>query len=250
MRRHRSGCNRGAPQLDSAVHLKPRQERFLAAFTISGNIVHACRAAGISRQSHYYWLQEDPTYAARFEQSRQVAAQMLEDLAVRLAVEGIRRPVTYQGRQVIANVNGVREPLFEIEYSDKLLVALLKANNPAKWSPPKETINLLELDPDLLTTDQLDKLLDHLLVKMVGNDPEAIEAARRDLAAGPAPMGTPTTRLREAEGRLQKLAGTIESLVSMGLDPNREDLLGALSEIKAVTAMFAAPATAAESPKP
>ena len=51
-------------------------------------------------------------------------------------------------------------------------------------------------------------------------------------------MGTPTTRLKEAEERRQKLAGKLESLVSVGVDPNREDLLG---EIKAVTQMFAAP---------
>ena len=59
---------------------------------------------------------------------------------------------------------------------------------PHKYNPPKETINLLELDPDLLTSAQLDKLLDHLIVKMVGNDPEAIEAAPR-FSRGPGADG-------------------------------------------------------------
>lgn len=88
--------------------------------------------------------------------------------------------------------------LWENQYSDKLLVALLRASNPSKYTPPRETNYLLDLDPDLLTTAQLDRLLDHPLVKMVGNDPEAIEAVRRDLAAGPEPMGTPNSRIREA----------------------------------------------------
>jgi hypothetical protein len=73
--------------------------------------------------------------------------------------------------------------LLEHEYSDKLLMMLLQAANPAKYAPPREVVNLLELDVELLTTAQLDKLLEHLIVKIVGPDPEAQEAARRDLAA-------------------------------------------------------------------
>jgi hypothetical protein len=171
--------------LDTAIRQKDRQERFLATFVLSGSIFHACRAARIHRQTHYYWLRVDPTYAAKFEEARQVAAQTLADEAVRRAVEGNRRPVTHNGKQVWVNINGVREPLWEHQYSDKLLVMLLRAANPSKYAPARETINLLDLDPDLLTAAQLDKLLDHLIVKMVGNDPEAIEAAKRDLAAGP-----------------------------------------------------------------
>jgi hypothetical protein len=127
---------------------------------------------------------------------------------------------------------------YDVEYSDPLLQFLLKANNPAKFNPPKETINLLELEPELLTTAQLDKLLEHLIVKMVGPDPEAQEAARRDLAAEPVPMGTPMSRLKEAGARLQELVGAIEALVVAGADPK----LGiVLSEMRVVTQMFAPP---------
>jgi hypothetical protein len=47
--------------------------------------------------------------------------QTLQDEAVRRAVEGIRRPVLYRGKQVY--IHG--EPLFDIEYSDQLLIRLL-----------------------------------------------------------------------------------------------------------------------------
>jgi hypothetical protein len=43
--------------------------RFLATYQQSGNIVWA-RAAGIRRQQHYRWLNSDPEYACRFDESR------------------------------------------------------------------------------------------------------------------------------------------------------------------------------------
>jgi hypothetical protein len=64
-------------------------------------------------------MRKDATYAARFEEARQQAAQSLEDEAVRRAVEGTRRPVLYRDKQVY--IQG--EPLFQIKYSDQLLIS-------------------------------------------------------------------------------------------------------------------------------
>jgi hypothetical protein len=47
----------------------------------------------------------------------------LEDEAVRRAHEGVRKPVLYKGKQVF--VEG--RPLYETQYSDQLLMFLLKA---------------------------------------------------------------------------------------------------------------------------
>jgi hypothetical protein len=60
----------------------------------------------------------------------------------------------YQGKQVVTFEDGIRKPLYEMEYSDTLLAILLRAANPSRYNPPKETINLLELEPDLLTAIQ------------------------------------------------------------------------------------------------
>lgn len=51
------------------------------------------------------------------------AARTLEDEAVRRAHEGLRKPVRYKGKIVG----------YETEYSDSLMLALLKANNPEKF---------------------------------------------------------------------------------------------------------------------
>jgi hypothetical protein len=135
-------------------------------------------------------------------------------------------------------ING--KPLEEVQYSDRLLEFLLKANNPTKFNPPKETINLLDLEPELLTSAQLDKLLEHLIVKMVGPDPEAQEAARRELAAPPVPMGTPSSRLREAAEALQGLFDEVEQLVKAGAG---QEMLSVLDKIRVIKASLA-PATA------
>jgi hypothetical protein len=68
-------------------------------------------------------MKEDPTYPDRFEEAKAKAARSLEDEAVRRAHQGCRREVRYKGKVVG----------YEIEYSDALLLALLKANAPEKF---------------------------------------------------------------------------------------------------------------------
>lgn len=105
------------------INSKQQQDRFLAAFSACGSIIKASRWAKLNRSSHYNWLKEDPTYLERFQEATSKAARTLEDEAVRRAHEGIRKPVRYKGKIVG----------FDTEYSDSLLLALLKANSPDKF---------------------------------------------------------------------------------------------------------------------
>src|SRR5580704_17843420 len=100
-----------------------QQRRFLAAFAACANIVKAARWAKLNRACHYNWLKEDPTYKARFDAATSQAARTLEDEAVRRAHEGIKKAIRYKGK-----ILG-----YETEYSDSLLLALLKANAPDKF---------------------------------------------------------------------------------------------------------------------
>jgi hypothetical protein len=134
----------------------------------------------VHRQTHYFWMREDPTYPRRFKEAEVQAARALEDEAVRRAREGIRKPVLHRGKQVY--VQG--EPLFTIEYSDSLLMFLLKAYDPERFRERIEQTNLLDIDRDKLTPEQLDKIAEHLLAKVVGNDPKVIAETRRQLEAG------------------------------------------------------------------
>ena len=83
-------------------------------------IFHAAAALGMSRQTHYSWLDHDPEYAAAFADAKETAVAVLEKEARRRAVEGVDKPV-YQGRRLVGHIR---------EYSDVLLIFLLKAARP------------------------------------------------------------------------------------------------------------------------
>ncbi len=96
---------------------------FLAAYGELGNIKQAAKKAGISRDTHYAWLKDDPDYAKTFELAREEAVETLEAEARRRAVEGVNRPV-YQGGEQVGTVR---------DYSDTLLIFLLKGAAPSKY---------------------------------------------------------------------------------------------------------------------
>jgi hypothetical protein len=75
----------------------------------------------------------------------------IADKAVRRAVEGVKKVKFYNGKPL--RIHG--ELVYEDEYSDSLLAMLLRAINPAKYNPPKEVTNLLELDPEFGATEPL-----------------------------------------------------------------------------------------------
>lgn len=95
---------------------------FLVAFEETGRVDLACKRIGMGRRTHYNWLERDPVYRKQFDKSRKIAVQLLEDEAMRRAVEGVQRAVT---------VAGVREIVRE--YSDTLLIFLLKGAMPEKY---------------------------------------------------------------------------------------------------------------------
>lgn len=77
-----------------------RQRLFLLAYATHCSITAAADAAAITRVTHYDWLRKDPTYAAAFNEIRQMAADMLEDVVVDRAVNGWKEPVFQNGGKV------------------------------------------------------------------------------------------------------------------------------------------------------
>ena len=107
-----------------------RQRAFLAAFRETGNVCLACEVAKVGRSSHYRWLAEDPAYREAFDQAKEDAADILEAEAFRRAVDGVEKPVGwYKGKP-----GG-----YVREYSDILLIFLLKALRPEKY---RDRLNL------------------------------------------------------------------------------------------------------------
>lgn len=102
--------------------VKKKQADFLAAFAKVGNITGAAKEAKVDRRVHYEWL-EDPAYAEQFDALGPLVLNILEDEAHRRAVDGVDKPV-WQGGKKMGTVK---------EYSDTLMIVLLKARAPEKY---------------------------------------------------------------------------------------------------------------------
>jgi hypothetical protein len=118
-------------------------------------------------------MKQDPSYPTRFVQAQERAARALEDEAVRRAHEGVRRPVTHKGKQVY--IGG--EPLYEVEYSDRLLMFLLEAYNPEKFRRRTET--RVKFDPNDLTEEDIKAWMDKVAREMAGGDPVKAQEIKR-----------------------------------------------------------------------
>src|SRR5215471_10755942 len=104
----------------------PKKRGFLAAYGATANLRAAARAVGISQKLHFEWLKHDEIYRAAWESVQEEAAQALEDEAVRRAKDGVKRMVFYKGKPIRQG----RRMIYVTEYSDQLLLALLKRFRP------------------------------------------------------------------------------------------------------------------------
>jgi hypothetical protein len=106
---------------------------FIAAFAACGRITLASASVGIDRTTHYVWYGEDEAYRKEFNDVRGKVADMLEDEAIRRAVEGVERPlIGTVGKHQSGVIGYVRE------YSDRLLELLLKGNRPERYKERRE----------------------------------------------------------------------------------------------------------------
>src|SRR5579863_6833509 len=105
----------------------PKKQAFLEAYATCCRVDKAAEIAGMNRSNHYDWLESDPEYRKSFAAVKERAIESLEDEAVRRAHEGVERPVTVAGEKVMVR-----------EYSDTLLIFLLKAARPEKYRERSE----------------------------------------------------------------------------------------------------------------
>ena len=133
-----------------------KKRAFLAAFSRCGSLSKAAKRAKVDRRTHYNWLKDDPWYVQGFRQAVIEAGDSLQDKLTEIAFEG--------------NVTAA--------------IFLLKGLKPETFRDRMEQTNLLEIDPDKLTTRQLDVIAEHLIRGVVGNDPLTIAEAKRRLEAG------------------------------------------------------------------
>lgn len=111
-------------QLKKDKRTKPKKQAdFLAHFSVCASVSKAARKSNNARSNIYQWLKEDAKFKELYEIACQEALGSLEDEAVRRAYEGTLKPV-FQGGKRIGSIR---------EYSDTLLIVLLKARAPEKY---------------------------------------------------------------------------------------------------------------------
>ena len=108
------------------------QTAFLAALARSGNVRQACRSIGRCPATLYKYRQRDAAFAALWDETMAVAVDtVLEPEAVRRAVDGVEKGVYHEGDQV----GTVRQ------YSDTLLIFLLKGWRPERYRERREVVH-------------------------------------------------------------------------------------------------------------
>lgn len=98
--------------------------RFLEVLSNTANVTRAAEDIGMARTYMYEIRDADADFAKAWDASVQLGTSALEDEATRRASEGWDEPVFYQGEQT----GLVRK------FSDTLLIFLLKARDPEKYS--------------------------------------------------------------------------------------------------------------------
>lgn len=102
---------------------KKQQADFLLKFGECASVSKAAKQAKVPRSTVYDWLKKDADFKTAFDEACEAAIGALEDEAVRRAHEGTVKPV-FQGGKKVGSVR---------EYSDTLLIVLLKARSPEKY---------------------------------------------------------------------------------------------------------------------
>ena len=126
------------------------REIFLAELARVGIVGAACKKAGIGRSTAYKTYKDDPAFASAWDLALDDAADSMESEAIRRGTEGVDKPVYQQG----VEVGTIRE------YSDTLLIFMLKAVRPEKFRDRSEVKRTGKVDVSKLSDDELRSIIE------------------------------------------------------------------------------------------
>lgn len=84
------------PKADTQAKIK----KFMQAYADTCNIMEAAKLAGISRTSHYRWINKFDEYRKTWTRTQHLAREYLESELASRATKGWLEPVYYQGQKV------------------------------------------------------------------------------------------------------------------------------------------------------
>lgn len=152
----------------SAKLTPKKRATFLEVLAQTGNVSAAASASGLHRNYAYQLRAEDEDFAKEWEAAIEHAADLLELEARRRAYEGVRRlkfdrgkpimvPLLASDGTVVKDANGDPEmvPYIEQEYSDTLLIFLLKGAKPLVYRERLDLQHSGHVDVGRMSDDEL-----------------------------------------------------------------------------------------------
>lgn len=140
-----------------------KQAQFLEVLAEGGTVKAAAFTVGITRQSLYQARDANPEFRAAWDAAIEDGTEVLEAEAFRRAVKGVERPIYSKG-EIVDTVH---------EYSDTLLIFLLKSRDPKKYRD--------NLKITLVTEDDIKKAAEER-----GLDPAEVASLAEQIANGKA----------------------------------------------------------------
>jgi len=152
----------------NAAALPDRDLVFVTALAQGRSVQGACDVAGYARSSVYERRANDAAFATAWDAAYEAGSDVLEDEARRRAIEGVERGIYHAGKRVAV----------ERQYSDTMLIFLLKARRPEKY---RERYEVKQVDD---TADLTDAQLRARLLSVIGRDARLVEALIAALQSG------------------------------------------------------------------
>lgn len=107
------------------------EKAFLTVLSETGNVTKAAESAGVARNTPYMLAKVHADFQEAWDSALEVACDALEAEARRRAYEGVKRKKFDKGEPVIDPETG--QQYIEYEYSDTMLIFLMKACRPDKY---------------------------------------------------------------------------------------------------------------------
>lgn len=114
------------------IRTAKKEEKFLETLLTTGNVSKACKIVSIGRRTAYEWREQDEEFAKLWDDAIEVGYDLLEEEARRRAHDGlVKKKFNKDGTAVIDPETG--QQYYERQYSDTLLMFLLKGGRPEKY---------------------------------------------------------------------------------------------------------------------
>ncbi|MFM9848909.1 MAG: hypothetical protein ACKVP3_17300 [Hyphomicrobiaceae bacterium] len=117
-----------------------KRAAFLEALAAGLSISEAAKSAAVGLRTVYTWRKEDTKFADDWDEAYAQGAETLDAEAFRRAVTGTLRPVFNRG---VRAVDHDGTPAAVREFSDTLLIVLMKARNPERYCERARTAALM-----------------------------------------------------------------------------------------------------------